>query len=186
MTRSRQAALPHLTNGRLARKMGLMPTFLATLCNPHPTLARFWLVCVLCLCAWRGPIPVAHCHAEVISPQLMEHLLKHHGGDATAIESLREWHWHFVMPHPTDRHEGETNDAGNMPVLCDPVLPTALEASVSSDADDGGSGGLLYSVMAAMVEANRLGQVPQLIPLAPPRAPSKRLSPQIVFCVARC
>lgn len=72
------------------------------------------LLCgLLCVCSWRGPVPVAHHHDQLSSRQDMQrsHVAVFHAaaaapGEAQAVQAdLNEWHWHFVLPDslPTDK-----------------------------------------------------------------------------------
>jgi hypothetical protein len=65
----------------------------------RPTTLSQWLLCwVLCLAAWRGPVPMMHAHslaADAISsnPALVDHLARYHTHDEGTDEEDFHFHW---------------------------------------------------------------------------------------------
>ncbi len=64
---------------------------------------------MLCLCAWRGPVPVVHCHDVELGGlavegysdwALAEHVAACHAGEPAHGEE--GWHVHFVLPTSSD------------------------------------------------------------------------------------
>ena len=67
--------------------------------------SRTVLSWLLCICVWRGPIPVIHQHSLEITGEvlancenvyLLRHILTYHSCGAT--KSTPGWHVHFLMP----------------------------------------------------------------------------------------
>lgn len=151
---------------------------------------RVWMVWVLCLCAWRGPLPVIHCHAvEALSTasefgvnwQLAEHLAVCHAHEHDTDVDLG-WHIHFVMPA-----SGSTK--GSHP---SPVDRSVLAEVITHDAEGIPIDVPIYSIDSQLDFAGPFTQpslsptVPQLIPLATPRSRPGRVTPRIYYCVAQC
>jgi hypothetical protein len=57
-----------------------------------------WLMVLLCLATWRGPIPCVHAHAGHADHQtrLGHHLETYHSRGQFAC--TRSWHFHFLLP----------------------------------------------------------------------------------------
>ncbi len=108
----------------------------------HSSL-RLWMVWLLCLCAWRGPVPVVHCHtiealglADVDANwQLAEHLSACHAcadeGDETG------WHVHFILPSPAGQSRVPHELPADRPVLSELIthdaegtIPSTVRSSV--------------------------------------------------------
>ncbi len=159
---------------------------------------RYWLVWVLCLCTWRGPVPVVHSHdldAHALTENassswhLAEHLALCHSAESEGTG----WHLHFIWPKPA-------SGADDSPV--DPFSWSALDATVSDRASladfiahpgdsraseppmtvDTGA----QPVLGSPNEPALSPTIPKLIPLAPPRTRPSRVSPRIYYCVAQC
>ncbi len=71
------------------------------------------LICLLvCMCAWRGPVPVLHQHdlLQADSENLARHMERFHSclpGCAEAQWAGNDWHWHFALPSQPTEHDGE-------------------------------------------------------------------------------
>lgn len=151
-----------------------------------PGSSRFWLTCLLCLCAWRGPIPVVHSHslqshALAGNMVLAAHAVAHHGHDIDHGSS--GWHVHFVMP-AGDSHAPRSDDEPAAPALAWPSIQlddsdhTLLSECTSTIVSD-------FDVADQESLERRLSDL-NLRPPARPPVQIKRISPQAWLCVARC
>lgn len=152
---------------------------------------RYWLAWVLCLCAWRGPLPVVHCHAiEALSGpietnwQLAEHVAVCH---ASAHEHIDlGWHLHFVMPA-----SGSSKAPHSLP-LDPPVLAEVITHDIKGDSThidaplSNQSMGPMFDFAGPFAQPSLSPPMPKLIPLAPPRSRPTGVSPRIYYCVAQC
>jgi len=64
----------------------------------HGSRTARWLMVLLCLASWRGPIPIIHAHGseEGADPQLEHHLLSFHHGHLK--QHFFAWHMHLLLP----------------------------------------------------------------------------------------
>ena len=162
--------------------------------NPHTNprqrsaigTTRFWFSCLLCLCAWRGPMPIVHNHS--FQPQelasnvhLAAHLASHHAHDID--HGTGGWHVHFVLPaNGSDDVPSDEDSAA--PSL---AWPTALqEQTVHASSSDFAP--LEGSPLDAGQECTGQGIAyrAEAVPPAPPDVVLKRISPQAWLCIARC
>ena len=154
---------------------------------------RMWIVCLLCVCAWRGPLPVVHCHAfETLSLsaevegnwQLAEHLMVCHAGQHEHGDMFG-WHLHFVLPpaphHGQAPHELPLDRSALSELIVHDVHDSRIDVQASSDSID-----TLVDFVSPYNQPVFSSPVPRLIPLAPPRSRPSRVSPRIYYCVAQC
>ena len=62
--------------------------------------AHQFLCLLLCVCTWRGPVPVLHNHASLpdAAHQLQHSLTCHDAAiDFSAENISTDWHWHFAL-----------------------------------------------------------------------------------------
>ena len=161
-----------------------------SLTSPQPRSAigttRFWFSCLLCLCAWRGPMPILHNHSFqsqelAANARLAAHLARHHAHD---IDHGRGgWHVHFIMP-PNGSDDVPPDDDTAAPSL---AWPTALleQPSRSSNSDFAPAAAPPLDDCDARAH-ERLASVSEPIVQPPPDIIPKRISPQAWLCVARC
>lgn len=151
---------------------------------------RLWMAWVLCLCAWRGPLPVVHCHAVEALGQsesepdwhLVEHLSVCHAEQHDADEM--GWHVHFVLPLRGGGSKVPHPLPSDRPALAELITHDSqgrMDAPVSNKAIDA-----LADFVAPVYQPTFVPTAPKLIPLAPPRIRPSRVSPRIYFCVAQC
>lgn len=81
--------------------------------NRDGSLWQRFLLCTLCLCAWRGPLPIVHQHtfeiaALATSPALREHAVEYHAQQLTCPP--RGWHWHVVFPANHGNSDDENSE----------------------------------------------------------------------------
>lgn len=150
-----------------------------------PRHYRVWLTWVLCLCAWRGPLPIVHHHSLesqelAANLNLAVHAVHHHSHDIGHGHS--GWHVHFVWPSSTA--EDAAGDEDRPP----PSLAGAcvLESSRSASAQESMLAPLALGQLgvAAPLALTGLGSAAK--PLPRPEIKSKRISPHASLCVARC
>lgn len=64
--------------------------------NKHRTLQQV-LCLLICVCAWRGPVPVLHDHDAVMSSEMQtRHAQAFHNGQR--IDEIVGLHWHLGFP----------------------------------------------------------------------------------------
>lgn len=159
--------------------------------NSHSSL-RFWMVWVLCFCAWRGPLPLVHCHtsqalSDVSEPnwQLAGHLAACHASEPEHQHDLG-WHLHFVMP------SNSPLKVPNPSPLDDSLLAKVITHDLKGDADSAPAPVTNSSIRpnvefaAPFLQPSLVPTAPKLIPLAPPRTRPARVSPRIYYCVVQC
>jgi hypothetical protein len=150
-----------------------------------PRHFRFWLTWILCLCAWRGPMPIVHRHSLesrelAANLNLAVHAVHHHSHAIGHGES--GWHVHFVWPAASE--DAPAGDDQAAPSLAWPCVLEELGH---------GSCALEFSPTQSLL-AGLLVQSPVSLacvtgpakPLPQPEIESKRISPQAALCVARC
>lgn len=106
---------------------------------------RAWMCCLLCVCTWRGPIPIVHEHSLDLAAlggnsSLALHAFQFHADELGHGES--DWHVHFVMPRELFPLGG-----GN-----DTCLPMSDEPSMGWSAAT-----VFGSVSQSLWELNRAG-----------------------------
>lgn len=164
-----------------------------------PRTCPRWVVCLLCLLAWRGPIPVLHCH-EMEHAQTIEvarHVALYH--DATSQSA--GWHLHFILPD-SDSAPGSEPDADSSSTLAWPGMLPELTSAVSHQlasaplmvtVTDGSTNSLASSLV--MFGFWGLGAQSWLAAPAPSSTCSRcasmfdgacPISPRALLCVARC
>ena len=147
--------------------------------------SRFWLTCLLCLCAWRGPIPIVHTHSfesQVLAGNVLlaVHAASHHAHDID--HGGGGWHVHFVLPSSgsDDLPLGNDADSPNL------AWPTAL----LEDCGDWSVCDVALEVATAWELADaqlvRWDVALNPAPLARPPIEPKRISPHAWLCIARC
>lgn len=145
---------------------------------------RLWLTWVLCLCAWRGPIPIVHRHSlesQVLAANLdlAAHAVHHHGHDIGHGDS--GWHLHFVWPSGGDTPADEEHGA---PTLAWPCVVD--ESARGLCAGEFAPTQAFFSDMATAAPLTLASIGPTARRLPRPEIKSKRISPQAALCVARC
>lgn len=152
---------------------------------------RWCMVWMLCLCAWRGPVPVVHCHALEVqgeadaqsSWQLAQHMAICHAGEHDHA-SDSGWHVHFVVPSKSGDSQGQPELPLYIPVLAELMThasDSCVDAPVSSQTIDA-----MADFVGPFNQTALTPSTPKLIPLAPPRSRPSRVSPRIYYCVAQC
>lgn len=160
-------------------------------CRSPISTTRLWFSCLLCLCAWRGPMPIVHCHSlqsQVLAGDvhLAAHAASHHAHDID--HSSGGWHIHFLFPaNGSDDLPADDDTAAPGPVCPTPLLEHAgpgpggdFGPSLASDSD---------SANAEVARPDCLAwlQLPDpRLASEPPDVVPKRVSPQARLCVARC
>lgn len=76
--------------------------------NNHRTLQQ--AVCLLiCVCAWRGPVPVLHDHHALADSNLQErHSQAFHDGQQ--IDEIAGLHWHLAFPEDVTGEQSPIRD----------------------------------------------------------------------------
>ena len=87
-------------------------------------------ICLLvCVCAWRGPIPVLHDHQAMSNPELRAQHAQtfHEGRDVDEITGL---HWHLGFPEDLTGEECPIRDesAPELPLFACSVITSSLES----------------------------------------------------------
>lgn len=157
--------------------------------------ARHWLVWLLCLCAWRGPVPVVHCHHFELDPSatatesdwiLAEHVAAWHADEYLHADQQSHgddsgWHVHFVLPSSTDDDKMPLDQPVLAELITHNVGGSSVDVPVSSHSIDP-----LADFVGPFTQPSLSPTVPKLIPLAPPRSRPSRVSPRIYYCVVQC
>ncbi len=91
------------------------------------------MICLLvCVCAWRGPVPMVHDH-EILTNSAFQHehsATFHEGREFTEIVGL---HWHLAFPVDMTGEESPTRDQAS------PELPLFACASAAQCCESGTS-----------------------------------------------
>lgn len=97
----------------------------STSSRPQLRSQRILLSWMLCLTAWRGPIPLCHSHEALArdvaaAPSAYAHWMRYHESRETPGDHADEWHWHWVFPSelfPDGQGQGDL-EGSSRPTVC--------------------------------------------------------------------
>lgn len=171
---------------------------------PKRSPSRVGLTWLLCLLAWRGPVPVVHSHSldshELAANEyLAEHAVLYHSHDISrGIDHGRGgWHLHFVLPGnpgtPLQGLPGEGPDEPNIPSFAWSYALLEIVGignSIAGSGTEGVSAGINLDQTAVFQldpTSSRLpGRCMEHQSAAHVPSEQKRISPHARLCVARC
>ncbi len=108
--------------------------------NNHRTFQQV-LCLLICVCAWRGPVPVLHDHDAVKSSELQtRHAQAFHGGQP--INEINGLHWHLGFPEDITGENCPARDEAT------PELPLFACTTAASSCEISAAASLLLEMNA--------------------------------------
>ncbi len=97
--------------------------------DKHISRRRQLLCALLCVCSWRGPVPMVHHHDQLAEQSVVRrsHLCVFH--DDAWSDSCNDWHWHLVTPVSAPAENPEASET----YLIQEFLSLACTASAIAD-----------------------------------------------------